>query len=281
MLRYLFLTFGAIFAALAAMYFWIGVPRISPSLEELPESLAPHVYNIPERSLKHTQIAAFYFVPKNKVDAQDENWKALLEAGLEKLRAFHALQFQGFSDLTYAIYPEPVIGVEENLFYDTEVTQRGNPRALMSVAEEIEGRVFRPSGDLAIREFSAPPAHVYPVMLIMYEGVGAAGGVIHESELETVGEIAEALGLPEEIIFRVNVDSAGGFFLVNRDFLSEAFAPAGVTILAHEFYHTIGVPDGYDEESAVAETSDIMGLGRFKPLEKTYLKEDTLRQLGL
>jgi len=279
MFRYLVIVFVFILAALALMYFWIGVPKVyrsaSPALNQ------PHIYNNPGQSVKDIRIAAFYFVPENKAELQIDNWKQILEASLQELREFHSLQFQGLSSLSYEIYPEPVIGLGDNLSYDTEVTQRGNPRALINIAEELEVRIFRPEGDLFSPDFAKRSESTYPVLFIMYEGVGASGGVIYESELESVSDIARELGLQESVIFKVNVESADGFLLVNRDFLTGLQGSAGTSVFAHEFYHTIGIPDGYDEETAVAYAPDIMGLGRTKPLDKTYLSNETLSHLGL
>lgn len=279
MFRYLVIVFVFIFAVLALMYFWIGVPKVYRSAS--PELNQPYIYNNPEQSIKDIRIAAFYFVPRNKAKLQIENWKQILEAGLQELREFHSLQFQGLSAVSYEIYADPIIGLEDNLSYDTEVTQRGNPRALINIAEELEARVFRLEGDLFSPDFAKHSESAYPVLFIMYEGVGASGGVIYESELESVSDIAREVGLPESVIFKVNVESTDGFFLVNREFLAGTHGPAGTSVFAHEFYHTIGVSDGYDEETAVAQTPDIMGLGRTKPLDKTYLSNETLSHLGL
>jgi len=260
------------------MYFWIGVPKVYRSVS--PGLTAPHVYNNPEQSIEKIQIAAFYFVPGNKVDSQADNWREVLEAGLEKLREFHSLQFQGLSSLSYEIYPEPVIGLLNNLFYDTDITERGNPHALINIAEELEARIFRSTGDLFLADFAQRTESAYPALFVMYEGVGASGGVIHESELESVPEIARELGLPESVIFEVDIKSVDGFFLVNREFLAGSHGPAGASVFVHEFYHTIGIPDGYDEETAVSYTADIMGIGRTKPLDKTYVSKEILKNLG-
>jgi len=263
------------------MYFWIGVPRIyrpAASSDRFAGFAAPHFYGNPGRSIGEIQIAAFYFVPENKAGLQAVDWKEVLQASLQQLVEFHSLQFQGLSRASFKIYPAPVIGLADNLSYDTEVTQRGNPRALIAIGEELEARAFRPDGDLFVPDFAVRDA--YPVLFVMYEGVGASGGVIHESELESVPEIARELGLPESVIFEVDIKSVDGFFLVNREFLAGSHGPAGASVFVHEFYHTIGIPDGYDEETAVSYTADIMGIGRTKPLDKTYVSKEILKNLG-
>lgn len=279
MIRYSAVVFIVICGALASMYFLIGVPRIYRSASS--EFAAPHFYGNPDRPIGEIQIAAFYFVPRNKAGLQAADWKEVLQASLQKLVEFHSLQFQGLSRASFKIYPAPVIGLLENLSYDTEVTQRGNPRALVSIGEELEARAFRPDGDLFVPDFAVRADNAYPVLFVMYEGVGASGGVIYESELESVPEIARELGLPESIIFKVDIESVDGFFLVNREFLAGSHGPAGTSVFVHEFYHTVGIPDGYDEETAVSHTADIMGIGRTKPLDKTYVSKETLKNLGL
>lgn len=88
------------------------------------------------------------------------------------------------------------------------------------------------------------------VTLIMYEGVGASG--------------------------------ADGAVLVSRVFLADPrYKNIGATILAHEFYHALGLPDEYDSDTAVAFSDDIMGLGRERPIEKTYIKKELLNQMGI
>ena len=94
-------------------------------------------------------------------------------------------------------------------------------------------------------------------------------------------EIAESLGIPESAIFILDVESVNGLLLVNREYLSGERGPNGDSIFAHEFYHTLGAPDGYAHESGIAGTSDLMGLGRMRPLAHTYLDKETLKSFGL
>lgn len=280
MAKYLFLAFGAIAAILAAFSFLAGAPRLYEYASIIPP--APHLFNNPKRGTEHIRIAAFYFIPKNKERLAFAGWQSLLEENLGKLKSFHSLQFQGHSSLSFTVYPEPIIGLRDQLFYDTGDTARGNPKALLSIAGELEARVFDSGGDLHRSDFRWQTSGAYPVMFILYEGVGASGGIIGESGRKTRSEIARELGVPESVVFLVNIRSSDGFFLLSRAFLSEPeYRPFGASLLAHEFYHTLGVPDGYDVENEIPKTADIMGLGRFRPIEKTYLQRETLRALGL
>lgn len=214
------------------MYFWIGVPTVYKS--EAPPQKTPHFFEDPKRSIANIQLIAFYFVPKNRKDRAAPDWKEALERNLKKLVLFHQLQFGGASKLEYEIHPEVVLGEEDNIAYDTDVTQHGNPEALKRIAEEMERRGF--GGGRA--------------MFIMYEGVGASG--------------------------------TDGVALVSRVFLTDPrYKDTGATILAHEFYHTLGLPDEYDTETAVAFSDDIMGLGRERPLDRTFIKKDSLGKMGI
>ncbi len=52
----------------------------------------------------------------------------------------------------------------------------------------------------------------------------------------------------------------------------------GPTFLAHEFYHTLGIHNNYDNITGIASSNDIMGLGRFRQLKHTYLEYEIHEQ---
>lgn len=235
-------------AVLAALYFVVGVPRVYKEtfLTELPSL---HRYGDAKQSIKEIHVQVFYFLPQNKRDAFVADWRSLLDAHFQKLQEFHNYQFQGRSRISYAIYPEPVVGRSENNVYDTDITQHGNPEALRRVVSELEER------GLVRQEPS-----MYQVLFIMYEGVGAAGS--------------------ENVAF------------LSRAFLTETpYQDFSTTFLAHEFYHTLGLPDRYttsvkvyaDGQETLLEvlaSEDMMGRIRV-PLEYTYIDRSTLREIGL
>lgn len=265
------------------LVFWYFLPQFllkEPSLVR-SESII-HAYHNPEINLEKIRIKAFYAVPKNKTSEAILNWHDILDVSLIKSQAFHKIQFREKSFLLYDIYPEPVVLNENNIYYDTDSTKFGNPKALINIANELEKRVFKKNGDLYLEGFSQRNPSEYPVLGIIYEGVGAAGGVIHDSELESTEEIAKKLGLPESVIYKVDVKSADGFFILSRSFLTEAeYEFNGPTQFYHEFAHTFGLPDGYDLETGVSQTFDIMGEGRRKPIEIMYLDRKFTRAMGL
>jgi len=201
-----------------------------------------HAYDDPTTPIKDISITAYYFVPANKAaDAPDSSWKEPLISALDDLKRFHEIQFAGLSRISYTIYPTAIIGKNPNIFYDTDLTERGNPHALESITDEIAA-----SGSAA----SVAPG-AYRVAYIIYDGVGASG-TNHAA-------------------------------LINRRFLVDpAYGGTRESLAAHEFYHTLGIPDGYDLATGTSTTADLMGLGRTtRPLKENYLERGTLAHLGL
>lgn len=279
MFKYLVLTLLLIFAGMAGIYFIVGVPRISPTYFSQVNST--YLYNNPDVSIKNIHIFAFYFVPQNRSGNISDEWNETISAGLANLREFHSLQFRNLSEISYEVFPEPVVGLGDNVFYDTENTNYGNPHAMINISEELERRVFREDGDLYREGFAKFKDDSYPILFIMYEGVGAVGGVINDSSKETASEIAAELNLPESVVYIVGVSSVNGFFLVNREIVEGKYGANGRAILAHEFYHTIGLEDKYSLETGIVQSPDLMGLGRFRPLENAYLSRESLAAFGL
>ncbi len=286
MVKYIIIVLVLIFAVLLFLYVTISSPSVYR--ETVSFSADPHLYNNPDRSIKNIKFFVFYFVPKNRAVSQFAEWKKVLRSGLEKLVAFHSLQLRQTSRVYYTIYPESVIGLQDDVIYDTAITQYGNSQALVRVAEEIEDRVFDPAGDLYRQDYSPAQKGEYPILLILYEGVGASGGIIYDSKLKSVSEVAQKLDLPESVIHPVEIKTVDSFLLLNREYMTQTQnADIGTTLLIHEFYHTLGVPDGYKEEekngvlTALSTSNDIMGLGRTRPIGSTYLSKEVLNGLGL
>ncbi|OGF61711.1 hypothetical protein A2926_03160 [Candidatus Giovannonibacteria bacterium RIFCSPLOWO2_01_FULL_44_40] len=163
MIKYFAVVLCLILAGLFSMYFWIGVPKIY-SLGEVQKPV-PHLWDNASVSIGEIEITAVYFVPKNKTNFMITDWSGKLEVGLKKAAAFYDLQLRGLAKINYKIHPDPIIGFENNLFYDTDVTQHGNPEALRRITLELEDRDF----------FQPNPNGPYKILAVMYEGVGASG----------------------------------------------------------------------------------------------------------
>ena len=286
MIKYIIIVLVLIFTTLIFMYVTVSSPSVYREIVLFPTN--PHVYNNPDHSIKNIKIVVFYFIPKDRVTSQLIDWKETFDSSLKKLVAFHSLELHDTSHIRYAIYPEPVIGFEQGSIYDTDVTEHGNPQALKHVAQEINARVFDPAGDLYHQDFSTTRKEEYSVLLILYEGVGASGGIIYHSETGSVSEIAQELDLSKSIVHPIKIKTIDGFLLLNRKYVSTTQdSDMGITVLAHEFYHTLGVPDGYDavEENGtlvgVSTSNDIMGIGRTRSIDTTYLSNEVLKKLGL
>ncbi|MDP3770549.1 MAG: hypothetical protein U1A25_01155 [Candidatus Sungbacteria bacterium] len=247
MLKYFILVCAFIAAGLAGIYV-IGLSNV---YREVPVAAQiPHVYDNSAQSIEDINIVAFYVVPKNKVAVQIDNWKEILQENLEKLQAFHNAQFKSASHIRVFIYPEPVIGRKDNLAYDTDITQHGNPSALLEISQELKERAFDSAGDLYKTDLASFVAKGWHVSYILYEGVGAAG-----------------------------TEHAA---IMSRTFFTDPqYRIRGTSYMVHEFYHTIGIPDGYNLVTAVPTTDDIMGLGRERAIEYTYLAGSTLKSMGL
>lgn len=236
--------FVAIGLVMAFMYWGINI--VKEPTEKKTALAEPHVYG--ERdSIRAVDLLILYFVPKNKIPVAETLWKNLLLQQRMDLKSFHNLQFQGRSDLRVVIHPDPVIGRENNDVYDTNDTRYGNPAALRSIATEILARQKSDGGDLAYTLASFEGRQ--PILYILYEGVGAAGSV--------------------------------GAALLSRKFLSDPeYQSFNNALFAHEFYHTLGVPDSYTKED-ISFSADLMGLGRRRPLESNFLDAKTLENMGL
>lgn len=220
-----------------------------------------YFFDNPQKPINQINIVAVYFVPRDRQKDQINNWRDILEKNLSSLQKFHELQFQGHSNLSYSIYDSPITGEQDGKFYDTDDTNKGNPEALRQVAAEVERRLLTADGDLKNEKFNNQILKSdYQTLIILYEGVGASG----------------AVGEPAALISRK-------YFSQTDDEYS------GTTTMAHEFYHTLGIPDGYKEEvlenyGLLVEkltTQDIMGSGRTISLDKTYLSRETLQHFGL
>ena len=235
------LAIGGFFAW---MYLWLDVPKLE-SYAGAAVSVSPHMYQ-GTTSISSLDLLVLYFVPKDKTPVDDLVWKTAINDAVRKLKAFHDVQLQHRSTINVVVRNTPVSGLKESGSYDTEDTNEGNPKGLRSTGDELDARLAV-GGDL--REELSQFNGRTPILYVVYEGVGSSG-------------------------------SSGGAALINRRFLTDTTTISyGSSYFVHEFYHTIGVPDGYDADDRSFE-SDVMGLGRRRPLDVNYLSATTLKSLG-
>ena len=199
-----------------------------------------HMYKRPDISIEDIELKIFYAVPKNRIGKISDDWQSAILGVMPDVLRFHNLQFRGFSKIAYEIYPEPVILEQNNSFYDTEDTNRGNPAALQKIPEELERR-FSNFLEVDDKNFLA--------MAIIYEGVGASG--------------------------------SAQVMLLSRVFLTDPqYAAFKSSLFYHEFGHTLGLPDLYDLTTGQPFSNDIMGSGRRKPIDITYIARSLLKEMG-
>jgi hypothetical protein len=245
-------VFAAIGAALWAIAFVVGVPQVQREIRATTPPPPPHLATDPTRRLDRVEVIAVYFVPRNRAAVGVEEWRPPLEQALTELGRFHRQQLDGRSTLTTQVHPAAIVGWRDGLDYDTTVTQHGNPEALRRIAAELETRLLAPGGDLYRDAYRAPADGTYRTLLILYEGVGAAG----------------AVGAPAAILSRLF-------------FAKPEYRGLGASLLAHEFYHTLGLDDGYTPAHGAPTSPDLMGQGRYRPLTRTFLSRRAQRAFGL
>lgn len=243
MIKYFLLVGTFILGGLAFIFFWVGVPTIYS--ESVTARQHTHFYDNPEQSIANIKLRVFYFVPQDKQDQISPDWRASIVPQLNLLNSFHQRQTQGKSNISNFVQPEPIIGLKASLDYDTINTNGGNPEGLRRVAQELIARRYIPA------RLNETSSQEYLSYLIVYEGVGATAS-------ENVAFINHA-------------------FLNTQEF-QESY---GASFLAHEFYHTLGVPDAFTVPDDIPLAHDLMGVGRYRPLEQTYLNDEVLVRLGL
>jgi hypothetical protein len=186
-------------------------------------------------------IEVVYFIPKNMQDRVWPDWKTEAEKALQQMQAFHQLQFNGASKITYNIKPDPIIGEQDNYYYDGSDTHGGNLHAWGSVKGELERRLGASTGS---------DSHAINARLVLYEGVGAMGG--------------------KDFIL-----VSSGYLR------SKYMAPVASSVIYHELGHVLGLEDKYDSSTGTPFGEDIMGSGREHPIEETYISNEEKRELGM
>lgn len=204
---------------------------------------AIHYFGAPAVKINKIKLEIIYFVPKDQTPAND--FYDIISDALKEVKVFHIREFKGQGGLKYVIYPKPVIGEEISAFYDGSDTSRGNPNAIRVVFLEMGRRMFRQNGDLYDSEFSRRQKNELPIRVFVYQGVGASSGVLN--------------------------------VIVSYDYFKRT--NYGASVLYHELLHNLGVPDAYEYSTGAAQSDDIMGSGREKPLLETYIRDEIKNQM--
>jgi hypothetical protein len=251
-------TFLFLVTALSMLAVFVGVQDVEK--KPLLGRSKPHVYEKKDSSIENIHITLMYFIPKDALNKKDTSWQAVTEKHIKSLINFHTVQFEGASKITYDFFPEIITGEKTTSEYESVLGYDDND-SLAPIKDEVSRRMFTVNGDL--HSFHKPKAKDVSrrdVYLLIFEGKGAAG----------------------------NDD----FALVSRAYLTDAmYKDFGSTFLAHEFYHTLGLPDNYQISTYVYKDNeqvsvslltkkDIMGQVNI-PLPYTYIDVESLKKMGL
>ena len=144
MIKFAVIVLSAITLSLYFIYFSVGRSEIYE--ERLFAANGPYFYGDSSRLIKTVHLTALYFVPKNKEPAEESEWKEQLEAKVAELSKFHALVTGRSSLLVSTVYPVPIRGLSDNIVYDTDDTNFGNPNALLSKLGAVPQQI--PPGDI-------------------------------------------------------------------------------------------------------------------------------------
>ena len=247
------------------MLFWLSQKHAAAPAAFVSASVSqPHLAGNPAVPLRKVDIRAVYFVPQDRAAAPNGNWQPALKTALEQTVNFYKKQLGGHVNFSFEIYPQAVSGFEITTFYDGTNTGRGNPQALLGIRQELQKRLFSTSGDLYQKHF-VPSGNDFPVLAILYEGVGGGGTLLDESD-----HVATKAG-----------DQISALLLARNFLTKDDYQDYGATFLAHEFGHALGLKDNYDTETGQPFSDDIMGSGRFRPLPYTFLAGADKQALGL
>ncbi|MCF7843684.1 hypothetical protein K9M47_02170 [Candidatus Gracilibacteria bacterium] len=256
-MRNLSITFIFLLTSLISLTIFVGVSKVNdvPKLE----IITPHMYDNEERSIETINLSIMYFVPKDRTDRIKDNWQEAAIYKLKELQDFHQTQFRGTSIIDYKLLNEIVIG-EKNAKEYEDYFGYDDKDSLVPVKNEITKRILTLDGDLYNKSISEIKPGERKVYLVIFEGVGAAGNE--------------------------------NFSLISRSYLTDSMhKDNGSTFLAHEFYHTLGLPDNYKTSMKVYEDNqqekisiptklDIMGQVNI-PIFDTYIDNEILNKMGL
>lgn len=230
-------SFLSIIVLIAGFYVWQNFFLFGgyPAKIQIPERKI-HYYDDENKNLGVINLKVFYFIPTDKVKNIDSwDFEEVLSQNLKEIKSFHALQFEGLSDINYELSPEPILGLYDSNFYDGPDTSFGNPHALETILKELKNKFSQD-------DFT---------FIIIYEGVGAGGSrelatsiiargyFTQESEKELASsilyhEFAHTLGLPDEYDHEKNIPFSNDIMGAGRN------KPLKITYLSQEIKEKMG-----------------------------------------
>lgn len=218
-----------------------------------------HFYGEPNLNLSSIKLYALYVVPQFKKNQLKNDWQKLIKEALDKAKSFHQVQFRNLSKIDYEIHPQPI--VLENIPETDKIGFDSSEMSiLLKMIENLEKELSPKLTDLKNNS--------YKILVIFYEGEGAFGAAITEKSDLLKNYKGSANILPTAI------ENFNGLAFVSIDYLTK---PYGESILYHEIAHALGIPDGYQNDKDLS--LDIMGNGRFLPLEINYLNHETINKM--
>src|SRR3989344_1559069 len=208
-----------------------------------------HYYDNPSISLERVHVQAFYLVPRKSLNDFTLSWKEDFTGALEELKKFHESQFGNSSELTFSLLDIPVVAPNE--FVDSLPTglRRATLVDLEPIDKFIEDNITKSSAPFYRKAFVDIPNNAYAVKVIFVEGVSAVG--------------------------------SEGMLLLSRNYITDPAIGYGTSVLAHEFGHTLGMPDLYDYETYEDYSDDLMGSGRYRAINYVYFSDDIKRRMGI
>lgn len=260
--KYLILI-SALILTVVILFF---LPQKNYNVKPVIKESKIHFYNQLSVDISKIKLKVFYAVPKNKEKEINLNWKDIIKNSLKKISLFHQIQFRNKSLISYDIYDQPFI-LNNNDFYYNSNFDVVNNKSLLAIAEEIEQFFDKQNNSLLDINKSE-----YNILTVIYEGEGAFGAVITDN--------LEIVNWSQAKIVTTTIEKFNGVVFVSLDYLAEPeLSTFGDSIFYHELAHTLGIPDKYENDTNFS--LDIMGVGRFEPLENNFLEEETLIKMGL
>lgn len=233
---------GIVLALLLFGVFVVRVILFSRGEELFFPSQKIHYYGNPSRSVEQIRIKAVYMAPSEQDIA--DGWYAALQSSLAHISRFHQLQFLGKSSIVFDIYPEPLVADIARGPKKTVLPKTALDTLRGVLKERINSSPDNFSGFIQ----SSPNEFVVTLFLV---------------------ETEESYAQENSLVFS------------RRALTNEIYLRSGDALLYHAFAQTLGIPVSYDSERGTAISEDVMGYGKFRPLELNYIGTAVTRRMGL